>query len=97
VDALPFSGENNGGFITTRTEDIANRRWQMVALIGCGLRRSEAARLGFEHIQQREYRWVIVDLLGKHGRIRSVPMPAWSREFAAMRCRSALSKREVFL
>jgi len=31
VDALPFSGENNGGFVTTRTEDITNRRWQMVA------------------------------------------------------------------
>ncbi len=31
VDALPFSGENNGGFITTHTEDIANRKWQLVA------------------------------------------------------------------
>jgi predicted permease len=31
VDALPFSGENNGGFLTTRTEDIANRRWQIAA------------------------------------------------------------------
>jgi len=33
----------------------------------------------FEHIQQRDHRWVIVDLLGKHGRIRSVPMPAWAK------------------
>jgi putative ABC transport system permease protein len=31
VDALPFSGENHGGFVTTRTQDIANRAWQMVA------------------------------------------------------------------
>ena len=31
VDALPFSGENFGGFVTARPEDIANRRWQMVA------------------------------------------------------------------
>jgi hypothetical protein len=31
VDALPFSGENDGGFVTTKAEDIANRRWQMVA------------------------------------------------------------------
>ncbi|HLY15961.1 MAG TPA: tyrosine-type recombinase/integrase, partial [Bryobacteraceae bacterium] len=37
-------------------------------LIGCGLRRSEAVNLTFAHIQQREQRWVIVDLLGKHGR-----------------------------
>ena len=48
-------------------------------LIGCGLRRSEAAALTFEHIQQRMTRWVIVDLVGKHGRIRSVPMPAWAK------------------
>jgi hypothetical protein len=31
VDGLPFSGENHGGFTTTRTEDIANRKWQLVA------------------------------------------------------------------
>jgi integrase len=33
--------------------------------------------LNVEHLQQREGRWRIVDLLGKHGRIRSVPIPAW--------------------
>ena len=36
-------------------------------LIGCGLRRSEAAALAFTHIQQLEGRWAIVDLIGKHG------------------------------
>jgi integrase len=51
----------------------------LAALIGCGLRRSEAARLTFAHIQQRQHSWVIVDLLGKHGRIRSVPMPRWTK------------------
>jgi integrase len=48
-------------------------------LIGCGLRRSEAVALSFQHIQQREGRWLIVDLVGKHGRIRSVPMPDWAK------------------
>lgn len=48
-------------------------------LLGCGLRRSEAVGLTFAHIQQREQRWVIVDLLGKHGRVRSVPMPSWAK------------------
>jgi len=48
-------------------------------LIACGLRRSEAAGLEFEDIQQRQQRWVIVDLLGKHGRMRSVPMPGWAK------------------
>jgi integrase len=63
------------------TATIAGRRDRALfsVLIGCGLRRSEAAALTFTHIQQREGRWVIVDLVGKHGRIRSVPMPAWAK------------------
>jgi integrase len=47
----------------------------LAVLIGCGLRRSEVTTLDFRHIQLREGRWVIVDLIGKHGRVRSVPMP----------------------
>ena len=47
----------------------------LAVLIGCGLRRSEAAALTFDHLQEREGRSVIVDLVGKHGRIRSVPVP----------------------
>jgi integrase len=43
------------------------------------LRRSEAACLTVEHIEQREGRWVLVDLMGKRGRLRSVPMPAWAK------------------
>src|ERR1700758_785192 len=46
-------------------------------LLGCGLRRSEVAALTFTHIQQRDGRWCIVDLVGKHGRIRTTPMPNW--------------------
>ena len=29
------------------------------------------------HIQQRDGRWCIVDLVGKHGRVRTMPMPTW--------------------
>ena len=47
-------------------------------LVGCGLRRGELAGLGFEDVAQREGRWAIVDLLGKHGRVRTVPMPSWA-------------------
>lgn len=46
-------------------------------LLGCGLRRSEVAALTFRHIQLRDNRWCIVDLVGKHGHVRTVPMPAW--------------------
>ena len=48
-------------------------------LVGCGLRRTELAALTVEHIQQREGRWVLVDLVGKGQRVRSVPMPAWAK------------------
>jgi site-specific recombinase XerD len=48
-------------------------------LIGCGLRRAEAASLTFDHVQQREGRWVLVDLIGKRDKIRSIPMPNWSK------------------
>ena len=46
-------------------------------LIGCALRRSEAVGLNVEDVQQRDGRWVIPDLRGKHGRLRTVPVPAW--------------------
>ena len=49
----------------------------IAVLLGCGLRRSEVAALTFTHIQQRDGRWCIVDLYGKHGRVRTVPMPGW--------------------
>jgi site-specific recombinase XerD len=38
----------------------------LAVLLGCGLRRSEVAALVFTHIQQRDDRWCIVDLVGKH-------------------------------
>src|SRR5216684_3503034 len=49
----------------------------LAVLLGCGLRRSEVAALTLAHIQQRDGRWCIVDLVGKHGRIRTTPMPNW--------------------
>src|SRR5665213_1015617 len=49
----------------------------LATLLGCGLRRSEVAALTFMHVQQRDGRWCIVDLVGKHQRVRTVPMPTW--------------------
>jgi site-specific recombinase XerD len=49
----------------------------LALLLGCALRRSELAALTFEHVQQRDGRWAIVDMIGKGGRIRTVPVPAW--------------------
>jgi len=49
----------------------------LATLLGCGLRRGELIDLTFDHIQRREDHWAIVDLVGKGGHIRTVPMPDW--------------------
>jgi integrase len=49
----------------------------LAMLIGCGLRRGELRALRVDSIQLREEHWVIADLLGKAGHIRTVPIPAW--------------------
>src|SRR5882672_5424716 len=51
----------------------------LAVMIGCGLRREEVAQLQFHDVQQREGRWCIVDIRGKHGRVRSIPMPSWTK------------------
>lgn len=51
----------------------------LAMLIGCGLRRGELLSLRVDSIQSREERWVIADLLGKAGHVRTVPIPAWVR------------------
>jgi integrase len=49
--------------------------------------------LSFRDIQQRDGRWAIVDLKGKHGRIRTVPMPGWA-QVAVETWRQSLARRE---
>jgi len=49
----------------------------LAMLIGCGLRRGELLALRVDSIQLREEHWVIADLLGKAGHIRTVPIPVW--------------------
>ena len=51
----------------------------LAAMIGAGLRRSEVAALTFAHLARREGRWVLVDLVGKGHRTRTVPIPAWAK------------------
>jgi integrase len=49
----------------------------IAVLIGCGLRRAKAAALKLEDVQLREGHWVIADLNGKGGHVRTVPMSNW--------------------
>jgi len=48
-------------------------------LLGCGLRRSEAVNLRVDQLQLRESHCVIVDMVGKGGRLRTVPVPGWCK------------------
>ena len=49
-------------------------------LLGCGLRRRELAELTLDHLQQREDHWAVVDLIGKAGHLRTVPVPDWVKQ-----------------
>lgn len=49
----------------------------LAVLFGCGLRRSELVGLDVNDVQVRQGHWAIVDLIGKGGHIRTVPIPAW--------------------
>lgn len=51
----------------------------LATLIGTGLRREELTHLTLAHIQQREGRWAIVDIMGKRNKIRTIPMASWNK------------------
>ena len=56
----------------------ARRDYAMLAiLLGCGLRRSELVGLEVNDIQMRQGHWAVVDLIGKGGHTRTVPIPNW--------------------
>lgn len=55
----------------------------LAILLGCALRRSELAALTVEHLQMRDERWIIENLRGKGGRVRSVAVPGWVRDAIA--------------
>jgi integrase len=64
--------------VPDRSKLKGKRDYLIIALlVGCALRRQELASLKIEDIQLREGRWVIIDLRGKGGRIRTVAVPIW--------------------
>jgi integrase len=91
IKGIRHDGRSTGNWLTTGdaqslidapgTDTLRGLRNRAIlcVLIGCGLRRAEAANLAFDHIQQRDGRWVLVDLIGKGNKLRSVPMPNWTK------------------
>ena len=63
----------------SKTKKGKRDRALLALLVGCGLRRQELATLRIEDIQQRDGRWCVVDLTGKGNRVRTVPMPPWTK------------------
>ncbi len=91
VKGVPFRGRRTGNWLTreeaqkwlnapdTKTLKGIRDRALLAVLIGCGLRRAEASILSFSHVEQREGRWAIVDIVGKRDKMRTVPMPSWAK------------------
>jgi site-specific recombinase XerD len=61
----------------TKTLKGKRDRAILSVLLACGLRRSELAELKVDDLQRREDHWAIVDLAGKGGHVRTVPVPSW--------------------
>ena len=92
VKGVKQLGQRSGNWLTqeqsadvlrrSRGESLrAKRDYAMLAMLfGCGLRRSELAGLELDDIQTRQGHWAIVDLIGKGGHIRTVPIPHWAKQ-----------------
>jgi integrase len=67
--------------VPDRSTSKGKRDYAILALlVGCALRRRELGLLTVEDIQLRENRWVIADLRGKGGRVRTVAVPMWVKQ-----------------
>ncbi len=91
VKGVPQRGRRTGNWLTreeaqmwlnapdVKTLKGVRDRAVLAVLIGCGLRRAEAAILSVSHIKQREGRWAILDIVGKRDKMRTVPMSSWAK------------------
>jgi site-specific recombinase XerD len=109
VKGVKRLGRKMGNWLTrNEAQELVNanskanlRGWRdgaMVGLLlGCGLRRSEVVGLNLDQLQSREGHCVIVNLIGKGARIRTVPVPWWAKELVdAWLQHSGVSDGKVF-
>ncbi len=91
VKGVPFRGRRTDNWLPREEAQIwlnapdiktlkgVRDRAVLAIPIGCGLRRAEASILSFSHIEPREGRWAVVDIVGKRDKMRTVPMPSWAQ------------------
>ena len=89
VKGVKQLGQRSGNWLTLEQgSDVLNHAYgdarrakrdhaMLAMLLGCGLRRSELTGLEMDEIQTRQGHWAIVDLIGKGGHVRTVPIPQW--------------------
>jgi integrase len=92
VPGVPQNGVRLGTWLTReetrrllaavdRSELIGKRNFAILSVLCfCALRREELANLDSGLIQLREGRWVVADLIGKRGRVRTVPIPQAAKD-----------------
>lgn len=85
-----MQGTRTGNWLTPSQAEHLINRLEVGTLKG---RRDRA----IANVGRREDRWCITDIRGKHGRIRTVPMPSWAKVAIDQRAASAaISRRAVF-
>lgn len=89
VKGIGHHGQRRGNWLThdqaqalLDAPDVSTLRGKrdralLATLLGAGLRREEVTALHVGHLQQREGRWALVDIVGKRNKVRSVPIAAW--------------------
>jgi site-specific recombinase XerD len=80
-----LTAEESKSLLATEIDDTLwsrRNRALLALLVGCGLRRAEVTALRLEDFQLREGHWVIADLRGKGGHIRTIPVPDWVKAAA---------------
>lgn len=92
VGGMPFRGSRTGNWLSEhqvhkllevpdRNTLLGKRNYCILAmLVGCALRRDELTTLNVEDIERRAGRWVILNLVSKGGRVRTVGVQAWVKE-----------------
>lgn len=92
INGMPFRGTRVGNWLTVeqlrRFLAIPNRKnlrgarnyCIMAVLGGCALRVEELSCLDVDRIALRDGRWVMIDLVGKGGAIRTVAIPPWVKQ-----------------